>query len=191
MRHATGTPRDKRRRHPSRIVIEIWAEPTLHLLHRHAFAQMVIKHLIPVDFPQTKVTRLWMREVETADAAAWPHRKRLGQFNAGILFDTEQFPKNSLFGMIWTSWISGGRTNTAVFLGNLFVSGEVFQFAEAPLIAHPLVQILRECFGKAVGESFSHNRVVIVVIRFECFNYFPQAVTTRHRECADVIWNRW
>ena len=40
------------------IVVEVRTEPALDLLHGHAFAQVVVEHLVAIDFAETKVARL-------------------------------------------------------------------------------------------------------------------------------------
>ena len=51
------------------VVVQVRAEPALDFLHGHPFAQVVVEHLVAVDFSEAKIARLWMREVEPADAA--------------------------------------------------------------------------------------------------------------------------
>src|SRR5438132_6838980 len=79
---------------PRRIVIQIWPQPALDLLQGHPFAEMVIEHLIAAKFADGEVFRFRMREVESADAAARPHRAAFGQLHAGLPLHVQQLPEN-------------------------------------------------------------------------------------------------
>src|SRR5579872_135752 len=98
-----------------RIVIQALSKPAFDFVDVHSFALAVIGDLIAVDFAKAEITRFRMGEVKAAYARSRPHRKRLRNLNSSIRFHVEQMPEWAFLSVIGARWISGGRTNAAIF----------------------------------------------------------------------------
>ena len=92
-----------------------------------------------------------------------------------------------LLRVIGTRRIAGGGANPAVFLSNQIFRAQVLAAAESPLFADAFVQILGKRFRQPVGQRLGHDRVVIVMIGFEFFHQFVEAVAAGDGEGAEVI----
>src|ERR1700722_4320006 len=64
---------------------------------------------------------------------------------------------------------------------------EFFLAAVAPLITNAFVQALGERLRQPIGEGFSHNRVVVVVLRFVRLTKLFEANAAGDCERANVI----
>ena len=89
--------------------------------------------------------------------------------------------------MVGASGITRCRPNPAVFLLNQFVLREFFIFAIAPFSADALVQKLGKGFRKTVGQRFSHDRVVIVMVLLEFLDQVLEPMAGSHRKRPEVI----
>src|SRR5438128_4705331 len=131
-----------------------------------------------------------MREVKTADTGAGPHRAAFCQFDAGVLLDLEQLPKNPFLGMIRAGRITGGWTDAAIFFANQIFVGELLTPAIPPFHTDTSVQVFSEGFREAIGQRLGHDRVVIVMVEFEPAAEFFDAEARADRERAEVIRQR-
>jgi hypothetical protein len=63
-----------------------------------------------------------------------------------------------LFAVVGLRGIAGRRSDAAIFLRDQIVGPERLIARVAPeLLAHALVQALRECFGEAIRERLDHD----------------------------------
>src|SRR5438045_1516388 len=136
---------------------------------------MIIEHLVTTDLAHAKILRLRMREVKAAHRAGGPHGAALGKFDSSAFLNVQQVPQNPFFRMVGTRGITSRRTNSTIFLADQLLAAEVFAFAVAPFLAGALMQALGEGFGKAVGECFRHDRIVVVMILLESGAEFVHA----------------
>src|SRR5436309_15472775 len=105
-----------------------------------------------------------MREIEAADAAGGPHGAAFSELDAGVLLRVEQLPENPLFGVVGAGGIAGGGPDAAILFFDQLFGTQILIPAVAPFFTHALVQVFSERFGESVGQRFSHNGVVVVVV---------------------------
>ena len=103
--------------HP-RLVIQIRAQPTFGFLQAHPLPKVVIDDLVSLQLAYAEVLGLRMGKVKAADTGARPHRAALGELDAGVSLDVEQFPQSPLLGVVGAGRVTGGRPNTTVLLAN-------------------------------------------------------------------------
>ena len=78
-------------------------------------------------------------EIQSAHAAARPHRKTFRQPDARVFLHVEQLPENSLFRMVRTRRVARRRADAAIFLPDQILGGQLLHFAVAPFFANLLV----------------------------------------------------
>jgi hypothetical protein len=96
------------------IVIQILTEPSLDFHHAHSFANVIVRYLVAINLAKNEIPRLGMGEVESTYAGTGPHGERLGDEHSGIFLYIEQLPERAFFRVVWASWITRGRTDTAI-----------------------------------------------------------------------------
>src|SRR5207247_3409817 len=79
-----------------------------------------------------------------------------------------------------------GADSPILFLNEILMR-QVLAAAITPLFTNSLVQAFRKRFGETIGESFGHNRVVIVMFFFEPGAEGRKAFTGSDGKSTDVI----
>ena len=170
-----------------RVVVQIWAEPFFHGEEVHAFAPVVIEHLIAAQLSHPEVFGLGMGKIKAAHAAGRPHGAAFGQLDAGLLFHVQQFPERPLFCVVGTGRIAGGGADAAILFLNQLLHGQILIPSISPFGANAPVQIFSKSLRQAVGQRLGQDGVVIVVSGFELRGQFVHAQAGGDGEQADVI----
>jgi len=160
---------------PGRLA-QIRREPFFHGGYGFASPGRVINRLIASDLPDAEIFRIRMRKIQPAHAGARMHRKRLRQPDPCVVSCIEQIEERSFLGVIWTRWITGGRPNAAIFFTNQISIGELFVTTKSPRNASFFMQIFGKRFSQSVGQSFGHDRAVVVVLTLELLGKLIRAM---------------
>src|SRR5215213_7511367 len=89
--------------------------------------------------------------------------------------------------MVRTSRIAERRPNSAVLFLNQVVVRQILESAVAPFTANTLMQELSKRFRQSIRQCLDHNRVVIVVLRFELMRERFRTDTRRQCECTHMV----
>ena len=92
-----------------------------------------------------------MVEIQAADARARMHGVAFCEFAAGEFRAVEQRKEGFLFSMIRLRGITWCRANSAIFLADQFLVGEVARLFDAAGETRLLMQVFRIGFGQTVG----------------------------------------
>ena len=171
----------------SRLVTKVRGEASFDLLHRAVGARGIIFHLVTSDLADTKIFRLRMRKVESADAGSRIHCEGLGELDPTNLLRIKQSEQRPLFRMIRAGRVTRGGSDAAIFLVHQVLRGQVFITPESPGLTRDLVRIFGEGFRQAIGQRFQKDRAVIVVL---CSKLFCDLIGTDacgDCESADVV----
>src|SRR5437870_5427637 len=115
-----------RQRRFLRSISQVLAEPALGFRNVEAFSTAVILDLVPIDFPDGKVLRLGVREVEAGDGTGGNHREAFGEMNSHVLLRIQKVEYGALFRMIRLSRISGSWSNPLITFFDQLRRGEFF-----------------------------------------------------------------
>jgi hypothetical protein len=123
-----------------RVVVQVGREPAFHRAQVHAFAAVIVLHLIAIDFPYREVSRFGVREIKAGDGCGGEHGKTFGQGDAGIFFGVDQIEELAFLGVIGRGRLSWRRANAAIaFVDHVFFA-QRFREAVLPGVAGAFVE---------------------------------------------------
>ena len=135
-----------------------------------------------------------MGEVPATDGGGGEHGVVLGEKDAaatGLVeagLGVQQLEEGGLLGMVGAGRVAGSGADALVLLADqrLVVQGLVRGIAPV-LLAHPLVQPLGAGLGKAVGQGFDHDGVVVVALALVVLGQLLGADAGGDDEAAQVV----
>ena len=129
-----------------------------------------------------------MAEIEPGHRRARPHRKALGQLDAGGVLGVEQRKQRRLLGVIGLRGIAGRGTDAGILLEDQLVRRRRLVRRIAPeFAAHAGVHPLGKGLGETIGQRLAQDRGVIVIGVLEAVGDHVLADPGGDHEGADII----